>query len=142
MNYNKKMLEGMSSAQIMAYSLAALSPALLTFLPGFHKNHRPANVVISHVRGPQETVYWQGCQLDGIYPASLVLDGYALNITLISRHDAIDFGIIACRKSLPSVQRLLTHLEDAINELEVALGIKKSKKAGRKVVSIRSASAA
>lgn len=142
MDYNKTMLKGMSSAQIMAYSLATMSPALFTFLPGIHRNHRPANVVISHVRGPQQTVYWQGCELDGMYPASLVLDGYALNITLISRHDSIDFGIIACRKSLPSTQRLLTHLEDSIEELEVALGFKKSARNDkRKVVSIRSAAA-
>ncbi len=140
MDYNKAMLEGMSSAQIMAYSMATLAPALVTFLPGVNRNHRPANVVISHVRGPQETVYWQGCRLDGMYPASLVLDGYALNITLISRHDAIDFGIIACRKSLPSVQRLLSHLEDSIVELEVALGFKSAqKRIKRKVVSIRTA---
>lgn len=142
MDYNKSMLQGMSSAQIMAYSVATLAPALATFLPGIHANHRPANVVISHVRGPQETVYWQGCKLDGMYPASLVLDGFALNITLISRHDNIDFGIIACRKSLPSVQRLLTYLEDSIEELEVALGFRKERRTKRKVVSIRPKSAA
>jgi diacylglycerol O-acyltransferase len=71
--------------------------------------------------GPRETMYWQGCQLDGIYPASLVLDDFALNITLVSRHDFIDFGIIACRKTLPSVQRLLDYIEDAIVELETAV---------------------
>lgn len=142
MDYNKQMLSGMSSAQIMAYSLAVLSPAVFTLMPGISRSHRAANVVISHVRGPQETVYWQGCELDGIYPASLVLDGFALNITLISRHDKIDFGIIACRKSLPSVQRLLTHMEDSIEELEIALGFTKGKRPKKKVVSIRSQSAA
>lgn len=139
MDYNKNMLSDMTSAQIMAYSLAVLAPGLFTFLPGIHNRYRAANLVISNVRGPQSDVFWQGCKLDGIYPASIVLEGFALNITLIRRQDNIDFGVIACRKSLPSVQRLLTHLEDSIEELEVALGYRKEKKrVARKVVSIRS----
>ncbi len=123
MDYNKAMLKGMTPAQIMAYSAATLLPGAFTLLPGIKQHRRAANLVISHVRGPQTDMYWQGCKLDGVYPASLVLDGFALNITLISRHDHIDFGIIACRRSLPSVQRLLTHLEEAIVELEEALDL-------------------
>lgn len=123
MDYNKAMLSSMTPAQAMAYSAAMLAPGALTLLPGVKNHRRAANLVISHVRGPQTNMYWQGCKLDGIYPASLVLDGFALNITLISRHDNIDFGIIACRRSLPSAQRLLTHLEDSIQELEAALGL-------------------
>ncbi|MGB1581759.1 MAG: WS/DGAT/MGAT family O-acyltransferase, partial [Nevskiales bacterium] len=123
MDYNKAMLKDMSPAQIMAYSAASLAPGAATLLPGIKNHHRAANLVISHVRGPQTDTYWQGCKLDGIYPASLVLSGFALNITLISRHDNIDFGIIACRRSLPSVQRLLAHLETAIEELETALNL-------------------
>lgn len=147
MDYNKNMLSDMSSAQIMAYSLAILTPGLFTYLPGIHRHHRAANLIISNVRGPQTDVYWQGCKLDGIYPASIVLDGFAMNITLISRHDYIDFGIIACRRSLPSVQRLLSHLEDSLEELEVALGFSETRRRKaevkampkRKEVSVRSA---
>ncbi|MDX1496797.1 MAG: wax ester/triacylglycerol synthase family O-acyltransferase [Salinisphaeraceae bacterium] len=123
MDYNKATLKDMTPAQIMAYSAATLAPGAATLLPGIKNHRRAANLVISHVRGPQTDTYWQGCKLDGIYPASLVLSGFALNITLISRHDNIDFGIIACRRSLPSVQRLLLHLEAAITELESALNL-------------------
>jgi diacylglycerol O-acyltransferase len=63
-------------------------------------------------------MYWQGCGLSGIYPVSLVLDGMALNITLVSRHDQVDFGLIGCRKTLPSLQRLLDDLEDELAALE------------------------
>ena len=123
MDYNKQMLSGMSSAQIMAYTAATMAPAIATLLPGISQHRRAANVVISHVRGPQVDTYWQGCKLDGMYPASLVLSGFALNITLISRHDNIDFGILACRRTLPSAQRLLMHLQTAIEELEQALDL-------------------
>ena len=123
MNYAKTVLRSMTPAQIMAYTLAMLAPGALTLLPGLGHQRSVANVVISHVPGPRQAVYWQGCRLDGIYPASLLLDGFALNITLISRHDYIDFGIIACRKTLPGIQRLLEHLDEALLELENAAGI-------------------
>jgi diacylglycerol O-acyltransferase / wax synthase len=74
------------------------------------------------VPGPRAPMYWQGCELDGMYPASVVVDTMALNITLISRAEAVDFGLIACRRTLPHVQRLLDHLQTALEELEAALG--------------------
>jgi diacylglycerol O-acyltransferase len=121
MDYSKERFRQMSPAQILAYSVALMTPGAMAWLTGLDHKFTIANTVISHVMGPRETMYWQGCQLDGIYPASLVLDDFALNITLVSRHDFIDFGIIACRKTLPSVQRLLDYIEDAIVELETAV---------------------
>jgi diacylglycerol O-acyltransferase len=63
-------------------------------------------------------MYWNGARLEGIYPASIVVHGQALNITLVSYAEQIDFGIIACRRTTPHVQRLLDLLEDALAELE------------------------
>ncbi|MEM6302689.1 MAG: WS/DGAT domain-containing protein, partial [Pseudomonadota bacterium] len=51
-------------------------------------------------------------------------DGMALNITLVSYADQVDFGIIACRRSVPQVQRLIDYMEDALQELEDAAGLK------------------
>lgn len=118
MDYNKARFQQMSPAQVLAYTAAMLMPGVFTFLPGF--KHTVANVVISHVPGPREPVYWQGCLLEGIYPASILLNGFALNITLISRHDAVDFGLLACRRTVPQMQRLLTYIEDSLVELEAA----------------------
>lgn len=124
MDYNKERFRQMTPAQLLAYTAAMLAPGLLTFLP--RVKHTVANVVISHVPGPREPMYWQGCLLEGIYPASILLDGFALNITLISRHDKIDFGLIACRRSVPRMQKLLTYIEESLVELEAALGITSS----------------
>jgi diacylglycerol O-acyltransferase len=121
MDYNKERFRQMTPAQMLAYMVAMLAPGMLTMIPGFDRKRAVANVVISHVPGPRQTMYWQGCELEGIYPASLLIDGFALNITLISRHDNVDFGIIACRRTLPSVQHLLDHIEESLVELERAL---------------------
>lgn len=123
MDYTKERFRQMTPAQVLAYSAALITPGAVAWLTGLNRKFTIANTVISHVPGPRQPLYWQGCKLDGIYPASLVLDDFALNITLISRHDFIDFGIIACRKNLPRVQRLLGFIEDAIVELEATLGV-------------------
>ena len=121
MNYAKSMLRSMTPPQILAYTVAMLGPGAMTLLPGVGGHRTVANVVISNVPGPRTPVYWQGCELDGVYPASLLLDGFALNITLVSRHDNYDFGILACRKTLPGVQRLLDYLGESLDELERAI---------------------
>ena len=121
MDYNKEHFRQMTPAQLLAYTAATLAPGLLTYLPGITRTHAVANVVISNVPGPREPMYWQGCKLDGIYPASLLLDGFALNITLVSRHDKVDFGLLACRRTVPQMQRLLDYIEIALAELEAAI---------------------
>jgi hypothetical protein len=60
--------------------------------------------------------------MDGNYPLSIALDGQALNITLSNNADSLDFGLVGCRRSVPSLQRLLGHLEDSLSELERAVG--------------------
>jgi hypothetical protein len=42
----------------------------------------------------------------------------ALNITFISYDDNIDFGIMACRQTVPDVQHLGDYLEQSLAELE------------------------
>ncbi len=64
--------------------------------------------------------------MDGSYPLSIVVDGMALNITLVTYGQNVDFGIIACRRSMPQVQRLIDYMEDALVELEDAAGLSKS----------------
>jgi hypothetical protein len=53
-----------------------------------------------------------------MYPLSIVTQGQALNITATSVADSLDFGIVACRRSVPSAQRLIDHLDEALVELE------------------------
>jgi diacylglycerol O-acyltransferase len=77
-------------------------------------------VVISNVPGPREPMYFNGARMEGLYPVSLLPQGQALNITLTSYVDDMEFGITACRKTLPHVQRLLDYLTNAIEELEAA----------------------
>ena len=62
-------------------------------------------------------------KMTGRYPVSLLLDGQALNITVVGYVNSLEFGVTACRKTLPSVQRILDYLEDSLAELEMVAGI-------------------
>ncbi|MFY0409857.1 WS/DGAT/MGAT family O-acyltransferase [Solicola sp. PLA-1-18] len=118
----KQNLSGLSPLQILALSALVIAPLGLTSVPGFVRSTPPPfNLIISNVPGPQETRYFDGARLDGVYPASIVLDGQALNITLTSRAGFLDFGIVGCRQSVPHLQHLLGHLEDSLSDLEAAV---------------------
>ena len=109
--------------QALALSAALLSPLALAVVPGVVGTVPPPfNVVISNVPGPREPMYWAGARLGGNYPLSIAMDGQALNITLVSNGDQLDFGLVGCRRSVPHLQRLLGHLEDALKELERSVG--------------------
>ena len=119
----KKILNDLTPVQILAFSAVQMAPLAFAPVPGFVKHTRPPfNVIVSNVPGPKKDVYFNGARLDGMYPVSIVMDGQALNITLTSRAGFLDFGLIGCRTSLPSLQRLLQHLEDALAELERSWG--------------------
>lgn len=121
MDRNKQRIKDFSPAQVMAYAAMMLMPGAAKAMLGLSAGNAFGSVVVSHVPGPREDLYWQGARLTGLYPASLLFDTLALNITVISRHDFVDFGLIACRKSVPQVQRLLEHLEDELVALEAAV---------------------
>ena len=73
--------------------------------------------------GVREPLYRNGARLEGNYPLSIALDGQALNITLATSADSLDFGLVGCRRSVPHLQRLLGHLETSLKELERAVGL-------------------
>ena len=124
MRGNKDVFTSLPHLQRLALSAFNVSPLLLTALsPTLGTNAPPPfNVVISNVPGAREPLYWKGSRLDGNYPLSIAMEGQALNITVSTRAGFMDFGLVGCRRSVPSLQRLLGHLEDSLTALERATG--------------------
>jgi diacylglycerol O-acyltransferase len=115
----KRLLKGMNAAEIPIFTSIVALPVLLPHLLRLSGRTRPTfNVTVSNVPGPREKLYWNGAPLEGMYPLSIVTHGQALNITVTSVADSLDVGIVACRRSVPSAQRLIDHLEEALVELE------------------------
>lgn len=140
MDASKAQLQQLSSGEIQAYTAISQAPLLLTQLMGLSSRFPAFSTVISNVPGPREKRYWNGARLDGMYPVSIPMDGSAVNFTLVSNHDNLDFGIVACRKSVPHLQRLIDYMEESLVELEDAAGLRR-RKAGDKSPLRRSAPA-
>lgn len=115
---SKQRLSQMTPAEIMNYTALISGPAGLNLAMGLAPEKQLYNVVISNVPGPKQTLYWNGARMEGMYPVSIPVDGMALNITLVSYGDQLNFGLIACRRSVPHVQRMLEYLEQGLAELE------------------------
>lgn len=124
MQAGKSLVQSLSRREAMLFMQITQVPALLTSIMGMASRFPAFSTVISNVPGPREQLYWNGASVDGMYPASIVFDGFAMNITLVSYNNQMHFGIVACRRSMPQVQRLIDHLEDALQELEDMAGLR------------------
>jgi diacylglycerol O-acyltransferase len=120
----KDKLKTMPRLQKMAHGISSISPMGAGMVTGTAKRHPLFNVVISNVPGPKETLYLNGARLDEVYPVSIATHYLALNITISGYGDNLGFGYIACRRSVPALQRMLDYTDASIQELEAALNLK------------------
>lgn len=119
----KERMAKMSRVEQLAYAATGLSPMAVTSILGLDRIRPAFNVVISNVPGSKKPLYLNGAMLEETYPISIPIDGQALNITLTSYCDSVAFGYTACRRSVPNMQRLLDFTEQALSELEAAVGL-------------------
>ncbi|WP_375411974.1 wax ester/triacylglycerol synthase family O-acyltransferase [uncultured Bradyrhizobium sp.] len=79
-----------------------------------------ANITVSNVPGPRQTLYAAGAELLHIFPVSISTHGLALNITVQSYRDQLDFGFIAGANIIPHVQLLCDMLPQEFDALAAA----------------------
>ncbi|HZP11923.1 MAG TPA: wax ester/triacylglycerol synthase family O-acyltransferase [Nevskiaceae bacterium] len=128
----KEHLQSMPRAAITHYTTLIMLPFMVGQLTGRINIKRPMfNTVVSNVPGPKNPLYFNGAEMEAVYPVSLIFDGQALNITVLSYADRINWSFTACRTSLPHVQRLAVYTGEAVDELEDVLNgsAKKRRKA-------------
>jgi diacylglycerol O-acyltransferase len=83
-----------------------------------------ANLIISNVPGPREPLYFGQAKLKATYPLSVLIDGQALNITVVSYCDSIHFGLMACQDTIPDLNLLADYIESAIDDIKGAIFLK------------------
>jgi diacylglycerol O-acyltransferase len=121
MQSGKEQMASMSRLQITAMSSIAMAPLALGSFFGAHRLLPPPfNLVISNVPGPKQPLWMGGARLEEFYPLSIPTVGQALNITVTSYLDRMEFGLTGCRRNVPHLQRLLTDLETSLTDLERA----------------------
>jgi diacylglycerol O-acyltransferase / wax synthase len=100
-----------------------------------------ANVVVSNVPGPPIPLYMAGAKMTAYYPVSIVTHGLALNITIHSYAGNLDYGLIAAKKEVPKLEKMVKAMHDAHAELmatmmpaKAAISVAKKKIVVKKVV--------
>jgi diacylglycerol O-acyltransferase len=78
------------------------------------------NLTISNTMGPPFPLFCAGAKILALYPVSIPIHGIALNMTVQSYQDKLDFGITADRKAVPDVDALADLLAPALAELKEA----------------------
>src|SRR5258707_827221 len=109
---NLSMLGAPIMVQILAllYSRSSLSDVLPP----------AANVTVSNVPGPRQTLYAAGAELLHIFPGSVSTHGASLNITVQSYRDQLDYGLITGANIIPHVQVLCDMLPGEFAALQAA----------------------
>ena len=124
MQDGKESMSAMTPTQILAMSALGQAPAILGPVLRMQGIVRPPyNLIVSNVPGMRTTHYWNGAKLIGTYPLSIPINGMALNITCTSYDGKMCFGLTGCRRTVPHLQRMLTHLDDELRGLERAAGV-------------------
>jgi WS/DGAT/MGAT family acyltransferase len=112
-------LSNMSANALQHYTLLGLVPLMIGQKTGLLRRLPPLfNFTVSNVVLSREPLYLLGAELDLIVPVSFLADGYGLNVTLVGYKDRVTLGFVACRDTVPHVQRLAVLTGEALSELE------------------------
>ncbi len=86
--------------------------------PDFHVT---SNLVISNVPGPRELLANDSFgELSALYSGGVLGEGMALNVTVWSYVDQLNFGALACAKAMPDLRLLTDAIPLAVKELQLA----------------------
>ena len=101
--------------------LAARAARMSSRMKIFDRMRPVFNVTISNIPGPDFPLYCAGAKMLAYYPMGPITDGGGLNITVMSYMGSLDFGLVACRETVPDVAGIAHGLSDALEELKKAI---------------------
>jgi WS/DGAT/MGAT family acyltransferase len=107
----------------VAYAYAVMAFALSETLAVARPERfgmRPANMLVSNVRGPDRALYLNGARLEALFPVSTLIAGVGLNVTLMSYAGQVVFGFTANGAALPDIEDLGGYVTQAFEQLERA----------------------
>jgi diacylglycerol O-acyltransferase / wax synthase len=86
----------------------------------------PVNLIISNVPGSPAKLGCYGVPLLAHYPMSVVFDGFALNITVVSYESGLDIGIVGDAQTLPDAWDLMNDFRHELAELTALVSTERS----------------
>jgi len=118
----KSDLAGMSTTANQDFTNLILMPTVLLTLSGNSTSVPPAlNAIFSNVPGSRKKLYMEGSELESLYPLSVVTDGMAINLTVISCGKKLCFAITSCPTEQPGIEQLGNYLKESFRDLQAAV---------------------
>ncbi|MBK9178641.1 MAG: DUF1298 domain-containing protein [Acidimicrobiales bacterium] len=99
-----------------------VSPAFRAFSGLDGADHAPpvASVLLTTLSGPTTPLYMAGARIVGLFPLGPIFDGIALNLTVMSREDDVEIGLLGCPDVTPPLAALTAAFPPAVAELVAA----------------------
>ncbi|HET9693836.1 MAG TPA: wax ester/triacylglycerol synthase family O-acyltransferase, partial [Steroidobacteraceae bacterium] len=108
---------GKDVAYAYAVMAFALSETLTVAKPELF-GMRPANMLVSNVRGPERPLYLNGARLEALFPVSTLIVGVGLNVTFMSYAGQVVLGFTANGAALPEVESIARYVNEAFRQLD------------------------
>jgi len=77
-----------------------------------------ANILVSNMPGPANTLYFKDAKLLANYPISTMTPGGGVNITMITYNDIAQIGLVCCDRKITSLEPMAQYFQEAFDMLE------------------------
>jgi WS/DGAT/MGAT family acyltransferase len=100
--------------------LARAARATAVYATSPRRKGAAANLLISNIPGSRDPQYLAGARLTAHYPLSAIFHGFALNVTIVSYGEQVDWGVVADPGQVGDAWPLADRLVAAQQELVAA----------------------
>jgi WS/DGAT/MGAT family acyltransferase len=77
-----------------------------------------ANILVSNMPGPPDTLYFKDSKLIANYPISTMTPGGGVNITMVTYSGMAHIGLVCCNKKITSLEPMAEYFQEAFDMLE------------------------
>lgn len=112
-NFNPGQKQVLTSALDIMFIASQMIPNLGAYIPPV------ANLLVSNLIGPRDTLYFNGDRLEQLIPLSVLADGQSINVTALSYSGQLYVSCISCPDLVADPELLQKGFAKAWNDLKI-----------------------
>jgi WS/DGAT/MGAT family acyltransferase len=121
-------------AQVLTQLSGLAPPTVMAQAARLQSRQRFFNLVVTNVPGPQIPLYVLGRELLDLFPMAPLAKRQALCIAVMSYNGKMNFGLLGDFDAMPDLNVVARGITDSLQELRAAAGLRKPRRAQRRVV--------
>jgi WS/DGAT/MGAT family acyltransferase len=128
-------------AQVLTQLSGMAPPTVMAQASRLQSRQRFFNLVVTNVPGPQIPLYVLGRKLLDLFPMAPLARRQALCIAVMSYNGKMCFGLLGDFDAMPDMRIVADGINESLEELKLAAGIQKRRRAPRRPAAARQAAA-